>query len=407
MQRARHSNLHRCAQRRARWTKRGRRHAGDIFNGRHYTTGAKFVTKKIQTCHKSVSLPQFVNRDLTQNGARCRRFGMFMHETRRLSSVVCVIFARRSRAIENRRHTVFHLAAQKNGQFQKVRIKATMDDCSARRASFAQIVGAEIEFDLPIFMPIRTILLSGSFHFETERFIKRMIQAILFDFNGVIINDEPLQMRAYQEVLRSEGINLTEAEYYSALGTDDVEFVRRAFARVGRGEELNDERLRAILERKIAKHHELVSDGALPLFPGVVDFIKACRRAEYTLGIVSMARRSEVEYVFARAGLARCFDAVVTAEDVTVCKPNPQCYQIAFRRADAAHQKKGRYPLMTAECLVIEDAPPGVRAGRAAGMRALGITNTVTAEELRAAGAEVVTKSLADWTTDAVNLVFK
>jgi beta-phosphoglucomutase-like phosphatase (HAD superfamily) len=64
-------------------------------------------------------------------------------------------------------------------------------------------------------------------------------------------------------------------------------------------------------------------------------------------------------------------------------------------------------PLLANECLVIEDSPPGIESGRQAGMHALGITNTVSEQQLRAAGAEVVTASLADWTVDAVRHVFE
>lgn len=232
-----------------------------------------------------------------------------------------------------------------------------------------------------------------------------MIQAILFDFNGVIINDEPLQMKAYQEAFQPEGINLTEADYYSALGNDDVTFVRHTFKHAN--VELSDEKLTELIARKSAKHREFINATGLSLFSGVVNFIKACKRAGYTLGIVSMARRNEIEYVFERAGIEKLFDAVVSADDVTACKPDPQCYRLAFRRANQAHQKTGKNALVPSDCLVFEDAPPGVQSARTAGMRVVGVTNTVTATQLREAGAEVVTKNLADWTPDAVELLFR
>ena len=80
-----------------------------------------------------------------------------------------------------------------------------------------------------------------------------MIQAVLFDFNGVIIDDEPLQMKAYQEALGAEGIELTEEDYYGSLGTDDVTFVRAAYERAGR--ELDDVRLEG-LERLMGSYPE-------------------------------------------------------------------------------------------------------------------------------------------------------
>lgn len=229
-----------------------------------------------------------------------------------------------------------------------------------------------------------------------------MIQAIFFDFNGVIIDDERLQMEAYKEVLRGHGIELTVADYYSALGLDDKGFVRFAFERAGKP--LGDETLKEVLAGKGVLHRKAIAD-ELPLFPGVVTFLKATAR-RYPLGIVSMATRDEIEYVLERAGLLPLFSVVGSAEDVSACKPAPDCYLAAFKKLNEKRQTERQLPLVAAECLVIEDSPPGIRSGCSAGMRTLGVTNTVAEHELREAGAEVVTPSLADWTTDAVHHLF-
>jgi beta-phosphoglucomutase len=229
-----------------------------------------------------------------------------------------------------------------------------------------------------------------------------MIKAIFFDFNGVIIDDEPLQMAAYQHVLGDYGINLTEGEYYSALGMDDKHFVRAAFVR---GEKsLTEEVLKIILEVKAAHHRKLI-ENELPLFPGVITFLKATSR-HYSLGLVSMATRDEIEYALNRARVRNLFSVMVSAETVNVCKPAPDCYCTALRELNTRRGEARLLPLLPRECLVIEDSPPGIESGSQAGMRTLGVTNTVSAETLRAAGAEVVTASLADWTVDAVHHVF-
>ncbi len=230
-----------------------------------------------------------------------------------------------------------------------------------------------------------------------------MIQAILFDFNGVIIDDEPLQMSAYQEVLREQGIELTESDYYGALGMDDKTFVRAAFERAG--QTLTDDILKIVLDAKGVRHRKLIED-ELPLFPGVVTFLKATAR-QFSLGLVSMASPTEIQYVLERARLLSLFSVIVTADDVKVCKPAPDCYLTALKRLNEKRVGEGGQPLRADECLVIEDSPPGIESGRQAGMRSLGITNTVSAEQLRAAGAEVVSASLADWTVDAVRHVFE
>lgn len=229
-----------------------------------------------------------------------------------------------------------------------------------------------------------------------------MIQAIFFDFNGVIIDDERLQMAAYREVLREHSIELTEADYFGALGMDDKTFVQAAFARANKT--LTDELLSSVLAGKVARHRKLIEND-LPLFPGVVTFLKAASRS-YPLGVVSMSSLNEIDYVLERTKLRSLFVVVVSAEDVSVCKPAPDCYRIALEKLNEKRQGERRRLLTSRECLVVEDSPPGVESAKQAGMRTLGVTNTVNEEMLRAAGAEVVTASLADWNVDAVRHVF-
>jgi HAD superfamily hydrolase (TIGR01509 family) len=229
-----------------------------------------------------------------------------------------------------------------------------------------------------------------------------MIQAIFFDFNGVIIDDERLQMAAYQEVLRKHSIDLTEADYFGALGMDDKTFVRAAFARAHKT--LTDEVLGSVLSGKGVRHRALI-EGELPLFPGVVTFLKAAARS-YQLGLVSMASLNEIDYALERAKLQSLFAVLVSAEDVTACKPAPDCYRRALEKLNERRRSDRQLPLTSAECLVVEDSPPGIESGKQAGMRTLGVTNTVEEAALRAAGADVVTASLADWNVDAVRHVF-
>src|SRR5215210_6740557 len=155
-----------------------------------------------------------------------------------------------------------------------------------------------------------------------------MIKAILFDFNGVVIDDEPLQLKAAQAALQAEGITLTEEDYYDSLGMDDLTFFRAAFARAGR--EHTDEVFNRVLEAFTKSHRAMIED-ELPLFPGVVTFIKAVSR-RYPLAIASMAHRASIEYVLERAGLAQAFAVVVSAEEVSACKPDPACVKRALEK---------------------------------------------------------------------------
>lgn len=227
------------------------------------------------------------------------------------------------------------------------------------------------------------------------------IEAIFFDFNGVIIDDERLQMTAYQQVLRDHGIELTEEQYFGALGMDDRTFVRTALEREGK---FSPERLEEVLAAKAITHRKKIEE-KLPLFPGVVTFMKGAAR-QCSLGLVSMADLPEINFVLDRARLRDLLSVIVSAEDVSVCKPAPDCYVRALEKLNAQRQSQRLLPLLPKECLGIEDSPPGIEAARKAGMHTMGITNTVSEAQLRAVGAEVVTTSLADWNMDAVRLVF-
>ena len=230
-----------------------------------------------------------------------------------------------------------------------------------------------------------------------------MIKAIFFDFNGVIINDETIQMKAYQQVLRGHDIELTEEWYFDALGMDDRTFVRAMFERAKKP--LTDAVLESVLGEKTDAHRKAIED-QLPLFPGVLTFLKTTAR-HFSLGLVSMANKVEVGYVFERANLTPLFSVVVTAEDASACKPDPMCYSTGLAKLNQQRQVERLLPLLPGECLAIEDSPPGIQSARTAGMRTLGVTNTVSEQALRAAGADVVTASLADWNAEAVKLVYR
>jgi len=229
-----------------------------------------------------------------------------------------------------------------------------------------------------------------------------MIQAIFFDFNGVISNDELIHLKAYRQVLEREGVGISDEEYFACLGMDDVAFVRAAFTR--RDQPLTDEQMKTVIEREHQLHRELIEDD-LPVSQSVAAFIKEAAR-HFHLGVVSMAVRAEIDHVLKRAGLDNLFLVYVTGGLVERHKPAPDCYLRALELLNDRRRGDRKLPLLARECLVIEDAPPGIAAARAAGMRTIGVTNTVSETELRQAGADIVTASLADWTRDAVRHLF-
>lgn len=208
-------------------------------------------------------------------------------------------------------------------------------------------------------------------------------RAIIFDFNGVIVDDEPLHLELFRRVLNEEGLDFTEDEYREKyLGCDDRGCFALALSEAGRAGESRDERLiLALVGRKSAYYQKAIRGRSL-LFPGAAELVR--RSAErYPLALVSGALRNEIEPALQTAGIREFFEAIVASEDVGACKPDPEGYL----RALAELNRTGRFdePLRAGECLVIEDSIAGVRAAKSAGMFCIAITGSYNADELREA----------------------
>ncbi len=230
-----------------------------------------------------------------------------------------------------------------------------------------------------------------------------MIKAILMDWNGVVIDDEQVQCEAYREVMKPFGVELTDEMYYARMGMNDRAFVRSVFEEADKP--LDDNELQSVLGAKTAKWRESVQEN-LPLFDGVENFIKKSAQ-EFAVGVVSMAKREEIDLVLNLSGLAPHFSVILSAEDIATHKPDPACYREGFRQIDLVRIAQGHLPMVHADCVVIEDSPQGVQAGKAADLPVLGVANTVSADELRAAGADWTAKRLDDWMPESMRRVFR
>lgn len=197
-----------------------------------------------------------------------------------------------------------------------------------------------------------------------------MARAILFDFNGVIVNDEPQHCDALIAALETYGYTLGRSEYYRHyLGFDDRECFRFTFERMGL--HADEARLQEAIGRK-AELYERAIRSSLELVPGSADFVRQAAGAGFHLAVVSGALRREIEMILSAADLRDHFEVIVAAEDVTRCKPDPEGYQTA----------RAALGLPARECMVIEDSRPGLEAARSAGLRCVMITTSHTAAEL-------------------------
>lgn len=185
-------------------------------------------------------------------------------------------------------------------------------------------------------------------------------EAVLFDFNGVIVDDEEQHRLAFQDVLADHGIPLTRAQYYADyLGCDDFACFVAAFGHAGRS--LTPTETERLVADKSRRYERLIEE-SLVLVPGAKTFVERAA-GEARLGLVSGALRREIEHVLDRVGLRHCFEVVVAAEDVDACKPDPAGYLAARAALDR------RAPISVRQCVAVEDSLPGLAAARAAGMR--------------------------------------
>jgi HAD superfamily hydrolase (TIGR01509 family) len=184
-----------------------------------------------------------------------------------------------------------------------------------------------------------------------------MTSGILFDFNGVIIDDESQHCDALIATLSECGYALDRDTYYREyLGFDDRECFRFTFERMGRP---RDET--TLLEAVARKHaaYERAIRNSMRLVPGAAEFVENAALDGFQMAIVSGALRSEIELVLELADLRPHFAEIVAAEDVAACKPDPQGYNRAREMLDIAPKR----------CVVVEDSLPGLNAARAAGLR--------------------------------------
>ena len=207
------------------------------------------------------------------------------------------------------------------------------------------------------------------------------LSAIIFDFDGVIADSEPLHFAGFRLTLAEIGINLTESDYYANyLGYDD----RGCFiaALTAHQRPADPSIIAPLMQRKAQAYLESVKDH-LVIFPGVREFVSEAA-ATYPLAIASGALRHEIEFILEQAGLRKAFLHITGAEDVTKGKPDPEPFLHALA---ALNRQRHNQTIAPGSCLVIEDSIPGLRGAKAAGMKVLAVANTHTIQDLHEAHA--------------------
>lgn len=212
-------------------------------------------------------------------------------------------------------------------------------------------------------------------------------EAIVFDFDGIIVDTEPLHYRSFQEVLEPLGIGFPWPEYVRTyMGFDDRDAFLEAFR--ARGKELDEQILQALVATKSRIFRDVIRQG-VTAYPGVVGMIASLHVSGLPLAICSGALRSDIRPILEQLGIAHCFPHIITADDVRKSKPDPESYTLAFLRLKQAHP---RLVSSAGKCLAVEDTPAGIRAAKLAGLPVLAVTNSYGGKEL--AEADYLTDSL-------------
>lgn len=209
--------------------------------------------------------------------------------------------------------------------------------------------------------------------------------ATLFDFNGVLVDDEAVHLEAFRDALAPLGVPLTEEAYVERyLGYDDAGAFRAIL--VDHGRPADDAQVAALIEAKKPLYMQRIA-AKLTVFPGAAALVRR-RASRGVVGIVSGALEHEIRYCLDRLGVTSDVAFIVSAEQTRACKPDPEGYLLA--KGELA-----RRGAAGARAVVIEDSIAGVQAAKRAGLRCVAVAHSYPQDELRRAGADLVAEDLS------------
>lgn len=205
------------------------------------------------------------------------------------------------------------------------------------------------------------------------------MDAIIFDFDGVLVDSEPIHLQSFTEVLASVGVTLSREEYFARyLGFDDVTCLKEAMRH--HGVAYTSETIDGMVAEKTRVLQAHLS-ASIPPIAGAVALVRAAEQGGVPLAIASGGLRREIEIGLATIGLRDCFGVIVAAEDVRQTKPHPEAYRQA---AELLEKRLGRR-IETRRCVAVEDSPTGIASAKSAGMRVLAVHTSYPPDALRKA----------------------
>jgi len=211
--------------------------------------------------------------------------------------------------------------------------------------------------------------------------------AVIFDFDGVIVNTEPIHYQAFQTILEPLDLAYTWQEYLdNYIGFDDRDAFKEVFDKAGRV--LDQKSLHSLINKKAVIFEKVVEGGVTP-YPGVIELIKELAVQQTPLAISSGALRSDIMPILNQLGIQKYFSHIITADDVPQSKPHPASYLNAKTKLMTSFPEK-----VYSDSIIyaIEDTPAGIQSAKAAGLRVIAVTNSYTSERLHQ--ADIIVTSL-------------
>jgi beta-phosphoglucomutase family hydrolase len=212
-------------------------------------------------------------------------------------------------------------------------------------------------------------------------------RGVIFDMDGVLVASGPAHRQSWRMLARKRGIEMSDEAFVESFGRTSRDIIRSLW-----GEGLSDEQVEQIDAEKEALYRELIT-GMVPLTIGTREVLSGLRAAGYVLAVATSGTPENVEMVLNEGRLQDYFAATATGFEVQHGKPAPDIFLLAAQRAG----------LQPEDAVVVEDAPVGIQAGRAAGMKIIGFVGTHPAERLREAGADRVAERLSEITPGLVD----
>ena len=223
------------------------------------------------------------------------------------------------------------------------------------------------------------------------------LDAVIFDFDGVLVDSEPFHQLAINTVLAPLGLELSQDEYEEHyLGFDDRGVFRHRFQVAHRP--LEQTALQRLVDEKAVAFAQLIEERGIQPFPGAVELLAALKARDVPRALCTGATHRDVVTILHKVKSLDLFDAIVTTDEVAASKPDPTCYRLALEKLWLAHPQRHIRP---AHALAIEDSPWGIEAAKGAGLRVAGVETSYAAPRLHK--ADFTLPGLAGVTVEALD----